>query len=508
VLLSVDVYEGIAGLNWRVAGGCQPANPTGAVGHTHYLEGAGESLGIYDRSTGDFQVLHLGTVFPGSPPFLFCDTHVLYDDASQRFVVAARGVDPADPLYYRWLYVAASDTSNPADGFTEIHRLDVRELQGTNIYHPESLSLGFTGEAVVVAMRMGRETGPGSTVYSHMQVVALGLKSLLDYDPKTLDEFVTDVQSPFNTAAVVMHEPGPGASAWLIGFDQPSATLQVSRIDQILSKSPAVQVFTLDVPAFQYAPNAPQPGGEIQVTRYLMESANWRNDQLVASHSVGSDGVARARWYEIGTGGGVPQLIQVGQIDPGPDIYTYNPTIDIGVQGEIGMAYLQSSAKQYLSMYATGRFPDEPTGTMQEPALVSEGMATVSSLGAGFYGGISVDPLSSSFWAANASAPEPIGWYSWISHFDVTPDSRPRGRIQDSEDRQQRPSTELSFQLPRDRTPLLSLLDALVQVATIRSADNEPSICRPNVPIDTGVQGDAVLTRDGLATDLQGAAVL
>jgi hypothetical protein len=79
-------------------------------------------------------------------------------------------------------------------------------------------------------------------------------------------------------------------------------------------------------------------------------------------------------------------------------------------------------------------------------------MASISFLGAGFYGGISVDPLTSSFWAANASAPESIGWYSWISHFDVTPANDPRGMIQDSADRQQGPSAELSFPGRRDRT--------------------------------------------------------
>ena len=454
LLLSVDVYEGIAGLNWQVAGGCQPPNPTGAVGATHYLEGAGDSLGIYDRSTGDFQVMPLSTVFQGLPrASYFCDTHVIYDDASQRFVVAAQGGDPNELLHH-WLYVAASDTDNPADGFTEVHRLDLDEHQGTNVYHAESLSLGFTGEAVVAAMRMGREVGPGSTVYDHTQVVALGLDSLLDYDNNTLDQYCLDVQSPFGMAAAVMHDAGPGASAWLIGFDQPSATLRVLRIDQILSTSPTVQPFTLDVPAFTYAPNAPQPGGTIQVNKFLMESAAWRNDRLVAAHSVGSDGVARARWYEIDTTDGVAQLIQEGQIDPGPDIYTYHPTVEIGTNGEIGMAYTQSSADQYLSMYATGRYPDEPTGTMQDPVLVSEGAATVSFLGAGFYGGISVDPLSSSFWAANASAPAPIGWYSWITHFDVTEDTGARGMIRESPSLHQGPSAELSLPLRRDGAPV------------------------------------------------------
>jgi hypothetical protein len=450
----VDVYEGIAGLNWRVAGGCQPANPTGAVGPTHYLEGAGDSLGIYDRSTGDFQVMPLSRLFQGLPrASYFCDTHVIYDDASQRFVVAAQGGDPNEVLHH-WLYVAASDTSNPADGFTEVHRLDLDEHQGTNVYHAESLSVGFTGEAVVAAMRMGREIGPGSTIYDHTQVVALGLDSLLDYDNNTLDQYCLDVQSPFGMAAAVMHDAGPGASAWLVGFDQPSATLQVLRIDQILSTSPTVQAFTLDVPAFAYAPNAPQPGGVIQVNKFLMESAAWRNDRLVASHSVGSDGVARARWYEIDTSDGVAQLIQEGQIDPGPDIYTYHPTVEIGANGEIGMAYTQSSADQYLSMYATGRYPDEPIGTMQDPVLLSEGAAAISSLGAGFYGGISVDPLTSSFWAANASAPDSIGWYSWIAHFDVTADTGSRGLIRDSQNRQRGPSAELSLPLRRDGTPV------------------------------------------------------
>lgn len=452
-LLSVEVYKGTAGLSWLQTGGCQPPNPNGDVGHTHYLQGLGDTVFSYDRATGESQVIRLGPLFQDPKVFAYCDTQVAYDDVNQRFIVTALG-SVRDHLLRKYLFVAVSDTSNPADGFSELHRFTLEQTDGTNVYHAAELSLGFNGEALVGAVRMGRQTGPGSMTFSHTQVVAVDVLSLLDYDPATVDVYSLDVQNPLpflRMAAATSHDAGPGAPVWLVGGSQPNANVHVVRIDQILSAEPFVEAFFLSVPPFAYAPNAPQPGGVIQTSKFYMETAAWRGDRLVAAHNVGVDGIARARWYEIDTTGGIATLIQVGHIDAGPDTYTYHPAVEIGASGEIGLAYTQSSAKQYLSMYVTGRYPDEVPGTMQPPVLVDEGQGSISGLGAGFYGGISVDPLTgSSFWATNASAPQTNGYFTWIVHFAVLPDSGPGGFVPGSGDGQSQRSAGILLLTQRE----------------------------------------------------------
>jgi hypothetical protein len=160
--------------------------------------------------------------------------------------------------------------------------------------------------------------------------------------------------------------------------------------------------------------------------------------------------VARARWYELDTSGAAPTLVQTGQIDPGPGLHTYLPSIDIAPNGDLGMTYVQSSAATadfnsdgfadgYLSMYVTGRKATDPLGTMQPPVLVKAGEATYTFSVAdpppyrvGDYGGLVVDPVNGTFWAGNEYATHavpppnysrPFGnWGTWIANFSIGDD--------------------------------------------------------------------------------------
>ena len=158
-------------------------------------------------------------------------------------------------------------------------------------------------------------------------------------------------------------------------------------------------------------------------TRIL--NVEWRGDRLVASQTVGISGNARARWYEFDTSG-TPSLTQQGTISPGAGIHTYYPSIAIAANGDLGMTFMQSSSKEFVSMYVTGRFPAEPPGTMQTPVLVKAGEAnyaafdctTLDGCRAGDYSGITVDPDSSSvFCAANEYATSDVSenWGTWIA---------------------------------------------------------------------------------------------
>jgi hypothetical protein len=186
----------------------------------------------------------------------------------------------------------------------------------------------------------------------------------------------------------------------------------------------------MSVASYGIPPSATQSGGgtfiETNDTRIL--NAEWRNNRLVATHTAGLSGAARARWYEFNTSTSTPTLTQQGTISPGTGIHTYFPSIAIAENGSLGMTFMQSSSTEFMSMYVTGRLIADPLGTMQTPVLAKAGEANYIAFDcdgdpdesnvcrAGDYSGITVDPdLTNTFCAANEYATS-AGSNNWGTH--------------------------------------------------------------------------------------------
>jgi hypothetical protein len=106
-----------------------------------------------------------------------------------------------------------------------------------------------------------------------------------------------------------------------------------------------------------------------------------------------------------------PTLLQSGQLG-GDDVFDYFPSVEIAPNGDVGMTYLESSHKEFMSMYVTGRTSTDPVGTMEPPQLVQAGQghyadASFAPYRAGDYSSVSLDPLTDTFWAANEYATSP-----------------------------------------------------------------------------------------------------
>jgi hypothetical protein len=87
---------------------------------------------------------------------------------------------------------------------------------------------------------------------------------------------------------------------------------------------------------------------------------------------VGDDTV---RWYEIDTTGGAYQLVQHGDIDPGPGIHTFYPAIAVDGAGNMGITYTESSHLEYPPMMIAGRRASDPLG-YTTPGVVVKSSAT------------------------------------------------------------------------------------------------------------------------------------
>jgi hypothetical protein len=177
-----------------------------------------------------------------------------------------------------------------------------------------------------------------------------------------------------------------------------------------------------------------------------IDSAAWRvvngQQHLVLTQTVGSDadpGVAKARWYDFNTTAAADPTVPVplansGEVNPGAGVFTYFPSADIDPAGDIGMTYVESSANEFFSMYATGKQLAEPA--MEAGVLIAAGNGAYtgpdgSPHRAGDYSGTAVDvnaagtPVNS-FWSANEYANNGV-WGTALLTFSVAAPPPPPG---------------------------------------------------------------------------------
>jgi hypothetical protein len=415
--------------------GISPPDTQGAAGPSHIVEVVNSTVAFLNKTTGakDYQRPLQNFFSPVYGGLNIFDPVVTYDELANRFIIAALDkVNDIQQGQRSFLDLAVSNTSNPLDGFTEMHRIEVTQLSASGLpLWGDYPKLGFNADAVVVTMNMYPFcSGCGS---DHVQVVTFDKATLLDRNPATLTRYhVNRDLTHFTMAAAAMHGASPGGPMWFVEEAGPrnGNTLRVVKMTNVLSPTPTFTDFPIPVTSYGVPPpfeefEAAQPGsGLINAGDTRILNAALRGNRLVTSQTVGASGAAHARWYEFNLGGASPTLTQLGEINPGPGVNTYYPSIEIAANGDLGMTFMQSSAGQFMSMYVTGQGLEAPAGTMAAPILAQAGQAsysdyTGSPYRAGDYSGITVDPAGTTFWAANEYATAAAGnnWGTWIANF-------------------------------------------------------------------------------------------
>src|SRR5262249_6562447 len=191
----------------------------------------------------------------------------------------------------------------------------------------------------------------------------------------------------------------------------------------VLSNTPTDVTTNLNVATYNQPPAAPQPSGSVTTNDSRMMNAAWRDNILVATHTVGtgSPTTAHARWYQIDTTS-TPVMSQTGEIAPGTGVATYFPTIDIDVNDDLGMTYIESSSSEFVSMYVTGRTPSDPVNTMETGVRTRQGTTNYTGSRMGDYSGTSVDPANpTTFWSENEwiNSGSAGNWATGIASFSV-----------------------------------------------------------------------------------------
>jgi len=411
MLLSVDLGITLDGTNANNSScGCIPPDTDVTNGPNQVIESVNSALMIYDKNTGAVSRTALRTFFaPLGGVLSLSDPVVMYDDINGQFVIGV--LDFSGSTVSRF-DLAVSYDSDYNDGFY-MQRYDMRvdPVRSTNFAdYPKA---GYNADAYVFSFNMFPNPVHVST---------------LTVDKSTLTGYLKNVTgSHFTMTPAVMHGSNPGDPMWFVENGN-STNMKVVMMTNILSANPTYTVYIVPVPSYSGAPSAVQPGGSptIDTLSNRVLNAAYNGGLLVGAHSIGSGGCTLARWYEFDTTTAPPTLVQSGNIDQGPGVYTFFPTIEINSEYDLGVTFTESSTSEFFSMYVTGQSVyDYGSGTMQTPVLTHAGNSHYSGGGiparAGDYSGISVDPNDGyTFWAANEYKGNAL-WNTGVAGFGVSP---------------------------------------------------------------------------------------
>lgn len=438
---AVIVQRGFEGIRAGDVGtGAVPPDTALAVGPGQVIEMVNAAARISTKDGATLDHIDMTVMFPPQTPFaLTFDPVVVYDDVAQRFYVAILEVDTL--ALTSFLHIAISNTSTPASfttDFTERITIDLVQTSNINgLLWGDYPKMGYNYDGLFVTTNMFSFVG---NIYDHTQIVSFLKPTILDQNNATLRFNQTNRNDlNFTMVPALMHDAKPFEPMYFIGASGDSDTaLRITKMTNHFAPNPGFVVHDIAVPHYNNGntPPAIQPDDFIPPLSTLttndtrIQAAATRRNRLVTTHAIDKSGEATVRWYEIDINPalGVPTLIQNGDIDPGPSVYTFFPAIDIAANLDIGITYMQVSPFEFLSMYVTGRKQTDPKTLMQPPVLVRGGDAFYAVGVAnrlGDYAGIGVDPLNPNvFWAANEYASAHIAadnWATWISAFNVSP---------------------------------------------------------------------------------------
>jgi hypothetical protein len=159
------------------------------------------------------------------------DPVVTYDDIAERFVVAM--IDEDEALEKGFLLYAVSNSSNPLDGFTEMHRIDVTENGVAETVLPDFPKIGWNADAHVITANM---FGADSATFDHISVIVIDKSTALDGNPSTLSFSQTDRDVDFTLMPAVMHGSNSGDPMWFVveSGDALGSELRVVKMTDVL----------------------------------------------------------------------------------------------------------------------------------------------------------------------------------------------------------------------------------------------------------------------------------
>jgi hypothetical protein len=454
VVPTVTLGAHFIGMGVNDTPGAIPPDPIAAVGPTQVIETVNTDIAIYPKdSSGTWSYKADFTAFFASVQSgsYFSDCTVLYDDLIGRWFVGLLDfkTDPSGATLVSTSFDYAVSTTSSPRGARDFRAYAVNltnnDPDGANAFVGDFPRVGWNANAFTVSFNMF--TSDSSQVQDHVLLLNINPQS-----PATTT--LLDIEGVVNSdvAPVTMHGATATTPMYILaetldasGNATGDSLTLYTETDPL--GSPKLTSTTLSVAPYTAPPPATQTDSAdmIATNDSRILNADWRNNVLVATQNVGvfADAQCHVRWYQLSTAGSSPVLQQQGTLGVGSGADSYYPCIAIAPGGTLGLTYMESSPQEDMSVYVTGRAPNDPSGQMESAVLVQAGETPYfvdPQLGledppyrAGDFSGIEVDS-DGSFWACSEFASSDdygglgfgINWGTALGNFKVSSSAPPQ----------------------------------------------------------------------------------
>ena len=410
-----------------------PSDPTGAVGPNHYLAAWNSAFRIFDKSGNPLtDEASLSTIFPGND---IGDPIMLYDAVADRFIITefddspngfnmaiSEGPDPVNDGWY--IYTTGFETGSFPD-YTKFSIWSdgyyvTANTSGTNkvfVVERDKMLLGEAAQFVALPL-----TGISTSGFYSPQVFNVGNQDM----PTNGNATVVYMQDDAWIGVTIDH-----LKLWTINIDWNDTANSTISAPKEMATSAFTSVF--DGGSFS---NLSQPSGPdidaMQAT--IMNQAQFRkfanHNSAVFNFVVDTDGtsveLAGVRWFELRQeNDSAPwTLYQEGTyISPYNGKHAFAASMAMDVLGNIGMGYTTVSTTESIAIYYTGRYANDPLGTMSvDEQLIAQGSSNDGSTRYADYTHLTIDPVDDkTFWHIaeyfNSSQKDVVGV------FKIAPDS-------------------------------------------------------------------------------------
>lgn len=415
---------GVAGMGYSdTASGSEPPDPGIAVGLNQVVETVNTAIRVFNKAVpSSFSTIEFSKFFTSLSPLKFSDPVVAYDDQANHWMIGILDYSSTKSRFDLAVSKTANATTNPADW--EMHQVSMLESNNSIADYPK---MGWNNDAIVVSFNMF----PNRRFFKQVQVLAVNKAAAEDGNSSTFTSYRSDVSggtAHFTLTPASMHGSLAGGPMYMVESLN-NNTVGVMQMTNVLSSTPKYIETSIPVTASTTPPKAAQPGGSypIDTVGPRILQADWRNNRLVAAHTIGlsTDALAHGQWFDFSTANSTVKLNQQGIISPtfnGTPVSAFFPTAALDAGGNLGIDYAESGSNEYWSVYATGQLAaDAGTGATQPPILIQAGNAVYTGSRGGDYSEIGVDPSDGrTFWLANEYKPSNNFWGTAVGSFTVS----------------------------------------------------------------------------------------
>jgi hypothetical protein len=419
-----------------------PPDTNGAVGISQYVQMVNVTIAVYSKTTGTLQLgpvpIHAIWKGFGGPCELAGDGGdpvVLYDQLANRWFVSQLQFN--DDFTSNQECIAVSTTSDATGSYNRYEFDFGSELpdypkfsvwpdayySSQNMFAPFGGTFSFEGARACALNRAAMLVGANAAMICFQTTTA----SLL---PSDLDGSTLPPSGSRNYFASLANSSHLNLFQFHVDFAQPANSAFTG--PALIAVAPFTEVCQGAL-VLACIPE-PAPGERLDsLGDRLMFRLAYRNfgdhESLVANHTIKSGAFAGVRWYEIRSPASAPFAFQQGTVvDPVNSFWMGSIAMD--KVGDIALGFSASSRSLAPSIYAVGRTPSDPAGTMNGPNVltVGTGVQTTSFNRWGDYSAMAVDPRDDcTFWYTQEYY-QTTGSFNWSTRISAFKFDNCKGR--------------------------------------------------------------------------------